>query len=87
MYDYVSEEMPEELVLSELARGIDLRRDILDRMQFSPARILDRMPFMRDELFVKEDFPLSTAEFTPRSSSGVCLAQRRRTSVAPPTEE
>jgi acyl CoA:acetate/3-ketoacid CoA transferase len=33
MYDYVSEEMPKELVLSELARGIDLRRDILDRMQ------------------------------------------------------
>ena len=49
----VFEVMPEGLVLSEVARGIDVRRDILERMEFSPARILDPMPFMRDELFVQ----------------------------------
>jgi propionate CoA-transferase len=49
----VFEVVREGLALSEVARGIDIRRDILERMEFSPARILEPMSFMRDELFVE----------------------------------
>lgn len=54
----VFEVAPEGLVLSEVARGIDIRRDILERMEFSPARILEPTPVMRDELFVERRLPV-----------------------------
>jgi propionate CoA-transferase len=41
------------VVLTEVARGIDIRRDILERMEFAPAKILEPMVMMQDELFVK----------------------------------
>ena len=41
----------EGLVLIEIAPGIDLQRDILDQMEFAPARILDPLPLMDAALF------------------------------------
>jgi propionate CoA-transferase len=49
----VFEVAPEGLILTELARGIDIKRDILDQMEFAPAKIVDPTPFMRSELFLK----------------------------------
>jgi propionate CoA-transferase len=42
----------EGLVLTEVAKGIDVRKDILDQMEFAPARIVDRVKTMDDALFV-----------------------------------
>jgi len=42
------------LVLSEIAPGIDVRRDVLDQMAFTPARILDPLPLMDAALFDPE---------------------------------
>lgn len=42
---------PDGLVLAEIARGIDVRRDVLDQMEFPPKRILDPLPFMEEKLF------------------------------------
>lgn len=41
------------LVLSEVARGVDIRRDILDQMEYAPARIVEPTPHMSDGLFVR----------------------------------
>lgn len=41
----------EGLVLIEIAPGINLKRDILDQMEFPPARILDPLPLMDAALF------------------------------------
>ncbi|SDV48787.1 CoA-transferase [Chitinasiproducens palmae] len=41
----------EGLVLSEVAPGIDVRRDVLGQMGFAPARILDPLPLMDARLF------------------------------------
>lgn len=41
----------EGLVLTEIARGVDVRKDILDQMEFAPARIVDRPRTMDDALF------------------------------------
>ncbi len=38
------------LVLTEIARGADLQRDILDQMEFAPV-IPDEVPFMDARLF------------------------------------
>ena len=43
---------PEGLVLMEIAPGIDLQRDVLDQMEFAPARILDPLPLMDPSLFL-----------------------------------
>ena len=42
---------PEGLVLTEIAPGVDLRRDVLGQMEFAPARILDPLPRMDSALF------------------------------------
>jgi len=39
------------LVLIEIAPGIDLNRDVLQQMDFAPARILDPLPLMDAALF------------------------------------
>lgn len=39
------------LVLAEVAKGIDVRRDILDQMEFAPVRVLDPLPHMDKALF------------------------------------
>jgi propionate CoA-transferase len=38
-------------VLIEIAPGIELNRDVLDQMEFAPARILDPLPLMDASLF------------------------------------
>jgi propionate CoA-transferase len=47
----VFEVAAEGLVLTEIARGVDVRKDILDQMEFAPARIVDRPKTMDDALF------------------------------------
>jgi propionate CoA-transferase len=42
---------PEGLALVEIANGIDVRRDILDRMEFQPCRIADPLPLMNRGYF------------------------------------
>jgi propionate CoA-transferase len=39
------------LALIEVARGIDVRRDILDRMEFAPYRIAEPLPFINAACF------------------------------------
>jgi len=39
------------LVLAEIADGVDVRRDVLERMAFAPTRILDPLPKMEQRLF------------------------------------
>ncbi|MCL4765233.1 MAG: propionate CoA-transferase [Hyphomicrobiaceae bacterium] len=48
----VFEATPEGLVLTEVAPGIDVRRDVLDQMEFAPMRVLDPLPRMAAELFI-----------------------------------
>ena len=48
----VFEVTAEGLVLTEVAKGIDIRKGILDQMEFSPARVADRPKTMDDALFV-----------------------------------
>jgi propionate CoA-transferase len=45
--------IPEGLMLTEVAKGVDVRRDILDQMAFAPARILDPLPLMAPSLFTE----------------------------------
>jgi propionate CoA-transferase len=45
--------MSEGLILTEVARGIDVRRDILDQMAFAPAGIADPLPVMDASLFAE----------------------------------
>jgi propionate CoA-transferase len=47
----VFEVAAEGLVLTEVAKGVDVRRDILDQMEFAPARIIDRPKIMDEALF------------------------------------
>jgi propionate CoA-transferase len=47
----VFEVTAEGLVLIEVARGVDVRKDILDQMEFSPARIVDKPKTMDEALF------------------------------------
>jgi propionate CoA-transferase len=41
----------EGLVLIEVAKGVDVRRDILDQMEFAPARVVDNPKTMDEALF------------------------------------
>jgi propionate CoA-transferase len=47
----VFEVTAEGLMLTEVARGIDVRKDILDQMEFAPARIAERPKVMDGALF------------------------------------
>jgi propionate CoA-transferase len=38
-------------VLSEIAKGVDVRRDVLEQMEFAPKRIAEPLPFMDGRLF------------------------------------
>jgi propionate CoA-transferase len=38
-------------VLTEVAKGVDVRKDILGQMEFAPARIVDQPKMMDDALF------------------------------------
>ena len=49
----VFEVAAEGLVLTEVAKGVDVRRDILDQMEFAPARIVDQPKVMDDALFAQ----------------------------------
>jgi propionate CoA-transferase len=40
-------------VLTEIARGVDVRADILDQMEFAPARIADQPKIMDDAFFAR----------------------------------
>lgn len=42
---------PDGLVLTEVAPGIDVRADILERMDYAPVRIAEPLPLMDDALF------------------------------------
>lgn len=42
---------PEGLALVEVAAGIDVRRDVLEQMEFAPARIAEPLPKMGRHLF------------------------------------
>lgn len=41
------------LALVEVARGIDIRRDVLEQMEFAPCRIADPLPLMDSALFAE----------------------------------
>ncbi|MGH9342160.1 MAG: hypothetical protein ACRD19_00130 [Terriglobia bacterium] len=41
----------EGLAVVEIAPGIDLKRDVLDQMEFTPARIAEPLPLMDSALF------------------------------------
>jgi propionate CoA-transferase len=45
--------VPEGLTLTEVAKGIDVRQDILDQMAFAPHHIVDPLPVMDASLFAE----------------------------------
>ncbi|HEY0207762.1 CoA-transferase [Acerihabitans sp.] len=49
----VFEATADGLILTEIAPGADLQRDILDKMEFAPVGILDPLPLMESSLFVE----------------------------------
>ena len=49
----VFEVTAEGLVLTEVAKGVDVRRDILEQMEFAPARIVDQPKAMDETLFAQ----------------------------------
>jgi propionate CoA-transferase len=49
----VFEVTAEGLALTEVARGVDVRRDILEQMEFPPAKISDRPKLMDESLFAQ----------------------------------
>jgi len=40
------------LILTEVARGVDIKRDVLEQMEFAPTKIVEPTPLMKDELFL-----------------------------------
>jgi propionate CoA-transferase len=48
----VFEVTAEGLALTEVAKGVDVRKDILEQMEFSPASVSDRPKLMDEALFV-----------------------------------
>lgn len=49
----VFEVTAEGLVLTELAKGVDVRKQILEQMEFAPSRIVDQPKTMDDALFTQ----------------------------------
>jgi propionate CoA-transferase len=43
--------VPEGLALIEVAKGIDVRKDILAQMNFAPARVTEPLSIMDKRLF------------------------------------
>ncbi|MGS0897221.1 CoA-transferase [Burkholderia stagnalis] len=58
----VFEVAPEGLVLTEVAPGVDVGRDVLGQMAFAPCRILDPLPLMDASLFEPAPAPTLPAE-------------------------
>ena len=56
------------ITLVEIARGVDLRRDILDQMEFQPV-IPPHVPFMEERLFQEAPMGL-TAEQLEEANAG-----------------
>jgi propionate CoA-transferase len=50
----VFEVAAEGLVLTEVAKGVDVRKDIIEQMEFAPARIVDRPKTMDAALFAHQ---------------------------------
>jgi propionate CoA-transferase len=55
----VFEVTTEGLTLTEVAPGIDVRRDVLDQMEFAPSKVADDLKFMDQEFFL--DMPRAKA--------------------------
>ena len=51
----VFEVAAEGLVLTEVAKGVDVRKDIIEQMEFAPARIVDRPKTMDAALFAHQE--------------------------------
>jgi propionate CoA-transferase len=49
----VFEVTAEGLALTEVAKGVDVRKDILEQMEFSPVSVSDRPKLMDEALFVQ----------------------------------
>ena len=49
----VFEVTAEGLALTEVAKGVDVRKDILEQMEFPPANVSDRPKLMDDGLFAQ----------------------------------
>jgi propionate CoA-transferase len=61
---------PEGLILTEVARGIDVRRDILDQMTFAPDRIVDPLPVMEASLFSESPAIVESSDTATRKILG-----------------
>ncbi|PWE53386.1 propionate CoA-transferase [Metarhizobium album] len=53
---------PRGLRLSEIAPGVDVRRDVLERMDYAPAEIADPLPLMDRSLFLQTAAVAQTEE-------------------------
>jgi propionate CoA-transferase len=42
---------PDGLVLTEIANGVDVRKDVLEQMEFRPTRIAEPLKSMAPDLF------------------------------------
>ena len=51
----VFEVAAEGLVLTEVAKGVDVRKDIIEQMEFTPARIDDQPKTMDAALFAHQE--------------------------------
>jgi propionate CoA-transferase len=58
------------LALIEVAKGIDVRRDVLDQMAFAPTKIVDPLPSMDASLFADTPAPAGAAGAVKRTASG-----------------
>jgi propionate CoA-transferase len=57
----VFEANSEGLALLEIAPGVDVRRHVLERMDYAPSRIAEPLPLMDRHLFMDETPPLKVA--------------------------
>ncbi|WP_245311079.1 hypothetical protein [Bradyrhizobium valentinum] len=48
----VFEVTTEGLILTEVAPGVDVRRDVLDQMEFAPSKVADDLKLMDEEFFL-----------------------------------
>jgi propionate CoA-transferase len=61
---------PDGLTLAEVAKGIDVRRDVLEQMAFAPNRIIDPLPLMDVSLFAEAHESTSLTHTISRRASG-----------------
>ena len=61
---------PEGLMLTEVAKGIDVRRDILDQMAFAPHHIVDPLPIMDASLFAESPATARVPDAEARKTVG-----------------